>query len=96
MFYRWNNSKLILTIRVQTRSDEDKFTEMTDEYIKLRVTAPPIDGKANAHIISFLAKQFDVKKSNVTIKTGATAKNKQIVVHEPKQLPDFINHLNIK
>lgn len=76
--------------RVQPRSCEDKFTDIIAGHIKLRITAPPIDGKANAHIISFLAKYFKVKKTDIELISGTTGKNKRIQICKPKQLPDFI------
>jgi uncharacterized protein (TIGR00251 family) len=63
MFFSWDGDNLILDVRVQTRSTEDKFTNVINNRIKLRITAPPVDGKANSHIISFLSKTFKVHPS---------------------------------
>ena len=69
LFYHWDlndNTKsqhcrsLHLFIKVQTRNSKDELAEILDDRIKLRITAVPIDGKANKHLIQFLAKLFGV------------------------------------
>ena len=42
----------------------------------VRVTAPPVDGEANAAVIALLARLLDTAKSNVTVRRGATGRNK--------------------
>jgi uncharacterized protein (TIGR00251 family) len=48
--------------------------------VKLAITAPPVDGKANAAVIEFLAELFDVPKSSIAIVAGETGRNKLIAV----------------
>jgi uncharacterized protein (TIGR00251 family) len=50
------------------------------EAVKLAITAPPVDGKANAAVIEFLAELFDVPKSSIAIVAGETGRNKLIAV----------------
>lgn len=88
MFYKWQGKDLILNIRVQPRAANDAFAEVLDDRIKVRITAPPIDGKANKHLIGFLAKTFKTAKSNISITTGETGRNKQLQIKDPRYLPD--------
>ena len=55
--------------------------------LKLAITAPPVDGQANSHLVKFLAKQFKVAKGQVTIIKGELGRHKTVTISEPKQLP---------
>jgi len=91
MFYQWDNDDLHLFVKIQPKASKDEFAEVLEsspiDRIKIRITAPPIDGKANTHLIKFLAKVFKVPKSNITIKNGETGRNKHLIIHAPRQLP---------
>ena len=91
VFFKWQNDDLILNVRVQPRAANDAFAEYNDEFIKIRITAPPVDGKANKHLIAFLAKTFKVAKSSIELLSGETGRNKRLLIHQPKVLPDTIS-----
>ena len=78
-------------MRVQPKSSKDEFAEVLGERIKLRITAPPVDGKANKHLIKLLSKWFKVPKSSISIKSGETGRNKHLIIQDPPQLPEIIN-----
>ena len=86
-FYRWEGEVLHLFVRVQPKASSDAFAEVQEERIKVRITAPPVDGKANEHLVKFIAKACGVAKSQVEIKSGETGRNKHICVITPKRLP---------
>jgi uncharacterized protein len=71
----------ILNLRV---SPGAKRTSIEGPYgenaIKLKVAAPPADGKANAEVERFLAELLDVPRSDVTIVRGATSRDKQVLI----------------
>jgi len=94
MFYKWDDEKLHLFIKTQPKASKDEFAEVLKDplcdRIKIRITAPPVDGKANKHLIKFLAKVFKVPKGNITIKSGESARNKHLIILAPKQLPEQI------
>jgi len=90
MFYQWHNGDLLLNIRVQPRAASDGFAEILGDRIKLRITAVPVDGKANRHLIAFLAKTFKVVKADISIISGESGRNKRIKIHQPAQLPGII------
>ena len=91
MFYQWQDDDLIINVRVQPRAANDALAERNDEFIKIRITAAPVDGKANKHLIAFLAKTFKVAKSSIQLLSGETSRNKQLLIPQPKALPEFIN-----
>ena len=52
------------------------MTSMTDGTLKIRLTAPPVDGAANEALIEFLSDAFSVPKSHIEILSGHTARQK--------------------
>jgi uncharacterized protein (TIGR00251 family) len=67
-------------IRVQPRAKRNAITGELGEALKLALTAPPVEGKANQACVEFLAKLLKVPKSFVSIAAGETARNKIIRV----------------
>ena len=67
-------------IRLQPRGGTDAVVGERDGAVLIRISAPPVDGKANAALIAFVAKRLGVPKSSVTIVRGETARNKVIRV----------------
>lgn len=90
MFYKWRENDLVLSVQIQPKSSKDEVVGMLGENLKIKITAPPIDGKANAHLCSLIAKWFDVPKSRVNILKGETSKIKTLLIKQPQQLPDWI------
>jgi uncharacterized protein (TIGR00251 family) len=67
-------------VRVQPRSRRDEVTGLHGDALKIRLKAPPIEGKANQALQKFLAKQLNVPPSAVEILTGHTSRQKRIHV----------------
>ncbi|WP_207479355.1 DUF167 family protein, partial [Glaesserella parasuis] len=59
----------------------------------IAITAPPIDGQANAHLLKYLSKLFKVPKSSIVLEKGELQRHKQIFVPEPKLIPKEIEVL---
>jgi uncharacterized protein (TIGR00251 family) len=89
-FYQWRNGDLLLNVRTQPRASSDGFAEVLDDRIKIRITAPPVDGKANRHLSIWLADIFGVSRAQVSILSGETGRNKRILIERPVKLPDCI------
>jgi uncharacterized protein (TIGR00251 family) len=58
--------------------------------VKVRLTAAPVDGKANQLLIKHLAAWFGVPAVRVSITQGNTSRRKTIRIQQPQKLPDFI------
>jgi uncharacterized protein (TIGR00251 family) len=86
-WYRWQGEALLLTLRVQPRAARDEFVAPHGESYKVRITAPPVEGKANDHLIGFLAKAFGVSRSQVTLESGETGRNKRFRIQSPTRFP---------
>lgn len=70
-----------ISVRVNPRSPKNEISEiLQDGTIKVRLTAPPVDGKANQALIEFIAKVLDVKTNQVDIVAGQTGKDKLITI----------------
>jgi len=70
-----------ISVRVTTRSPRTAITGILDDgTIKIKLTSPPIDGKANEELVRFLAGVMQIPKTNVEIISGQSNKNKLIVL----------------
>lgn len=70
-----------LAIRVTPRAKKNEVSEILDDgTIKIRITAPPVDGKANKALVEFLAEILDVSSSQIEIVAGDTGRDKLVSV----------------
>jgi len=86
-WYRWEGEALLLTLRVQPRASRDEIVGPHGESLKVRITAPPVEGKANAHLLKFLAKAFGVSRAAVELLGGESAREKRVRIVRPAKLP---------
>ncbi len=89
-WYAWQGQELVLDLRIQTRARKDELVGIHDGRLRVRITAPPVEGKANRHLISFLAQLFGVPQNRVEITHGAHGREKRVRIHAPKSLPELI------
>jgi len=78
---------LALRLYIQPKASRDSIVGLHGDEVKVAITAPPIDGKANAHLVKFLAKQFRVAKSQITIEKGELGRHKQVKIIHPQHIP---------
>ncbi|WP_428241529.1 DUF167 family protein [Gynuella sp.] len=89
--FRWDGNCLILVCHLQPNAKKDEFCGLHGQAYKIRISAPAVDGKANAGLIQFLAKAFRVSKSQVKILSGELSRQKRVSITQPKQIPDLLN-----
>jgi uncharacterized protein (TIGR00251 family) len=65
-----------LTVRIQPRASKNEVVRLENGGLKIRLTAPPVDGAANEALVKFLADQFSVTRSQVEIVSGHTGRDK--------------------
>ena len=65
-------------IKVQPRARKNAITGVVGDMLKLALTAPPVDGRANQAVIEFLAKLFEIPRASVTIASGETSRKKVV------------------
>jgi len=68
------------TVHVVTRAKKNEIVGQMGDAIKVRLTAPPVEGKANEALLDFLAERLGVAKSQLEIVAGITSHNKMISV----------------
>jgi uncharacterized protein (TIGR00251 family) len=73
--------ELILKIKVEPRSSRSGIVGQYGDALKVKLTSPPVEGKANEELIEILAKQFGVHKKNIEIISGHSSKNKLVRLH---------------
>jgi uncharacterized protein (TIGR00251 family) len=86
-YFEWQGENLIIRVRVQPRSSKEGFAEVLGDQIKLRINAPPVDGKANAQIIKYLAGLFKAPRKQIEILSGETGRDKRIRISQPRHCP---------
>ena len=69
-----------LRLWVQPRAARDEVVGVQGDAVKVRLTAPPVEGKANEALVRFLAKQLGVPRSAVELTAGAGSRHKAVRV----------------
>ena len=59
--------------------------------LKVRLTAPPVEGRANEHLVAYLAKLFGVARRQVVLERGNSSKRKQLRIRSPQKLPENLD-----
>ncbi|MDO4540758.1 MAG: DUF167 domain-containing protein [Syntrophomonadaceae bacterium] len=68
------------SVRVQPRASQSCACGVQGESLKIKLTAPPVDGAANSALIAFLAETLHIAKGNVSIVQGESGRNKVVQV----------------
>ncbi|MEA3278477.1 MAG: DUF167 family protein [Pseudomonadota bacterium] len=89
-WYRWQDGDLLLSLRVLPRAKRDELVGPAGEYFKVRITAPPVEGKANDHLCRYLARLFGVPRSQIEFLAGRQARLKRLRIRAPSRLPEAI------
>ncbi|MBI1194835.1 MAG: YggU family protein [Gammaproteobacteria bacterium] len=84
---QWRSGDLTLHIRLQPRASKDEIVGWHGDALKVRITAPPVDGKANKHLLAYLAKRFKVPTAQVTLVSGQTGRDKRVCIQAPRHIP---------
>jgi uncharacterized protein (TIGR00251 family) len=71
---------VILRVQVQPRASRDEIVGTHGDALKIRITAAPVAGAANKHLLKLLSKKLRVAKSQISIASGAASKVKSIAI----------------
>lgn len=74
------NGAVVVPVRAAPRSKRDAVIGVHEGALKVALTAPPVDGEANAALLAFLAKALGVPKKSVTLLRGDTSRTKLVAV----------------
>lgn len=89
-WYRWHGPSLEVRVRAQTRCRDEGISEITGDALRVRVNAPPVEGKANKRLLAILAEAFGVAKSRVRLLHGARSRYKWIRIDHPARFPEAL------
>ena len=79
---------LLLSLHVQPGASRTEVTGLHGDALRIRLAAPPVDGKANAELARFLADAFGVPQRQVTLVRGETSRRKVVRIDAPARRPD--------
>ena len=72
---------LVLTLHIQPGASTSEVAGLHGEALKIRLAAPPVDGKANAALIEFLARRLDIPRARIELISGPSSRHKRLRVH---------------
>ena len=79
-YVRDSDQGVVLKVQVQPRASRDEVVGLHGDALKIRITAAPVAGAANKHLLKFLAKKLKVARSQMSIASGATSRAKSIAI----------------
>ena len=69
-----------ITVQIVPRASKTEIVGMYGDALKIRLNAPPVDGKANQALITFLSEHYNVPSRNISIVSGTTSRRKIIEI----------------
>ncbi|WP_013322431.1 DUF167 domain-containing protein [Gloeothece verrucosa] len=69
-----------IQVKVKPNAKQQKIEELEDGSLVISLKSPPVDGKANEELIKLLAKKYQVSKSQISIQSGLSSRNKLIEI----------------
>ena len=90
MWYRKEGENFILTLHVQPGAKKTEIAGMHGDARKIRLSAPPVEGQANARLIAYLAERFEVPARRVILKQGETSRRKIVLISGSGIHPDSL------
>ena len=82
-WWRSGGGRAVLTVHVQPGAKKTEIAGLYGDALKIRLAATPVDGKANATLIAFVAKRLGLSRSSVSLKSGQTSRHKVLDVLDP-------------
>jgi uncharacterized protein (TIGR00251 family) len=91
-----NDSTWRIRVLVQPGARKNEVTGRHGDRIRIRIQAPPVDGKANRYLCSFLAEILGIRKNQLSIEKGLSAREKSVLVSDVDELfwKNFLNRYN--
>jgi uncharacterized protein YggU (UPF0235/DUF167 family) len=90
-FCQWDGDTLVLNILGRPRASKTKLGKVIGKQLEIHVAENPVRGKATAHLVAFLAGEFEVAESAIKVVFGVYNVNKQVRITAPGRLPAVIS-----
>jgi uncharacterized protein len=88
-WHHWQGDMLELKLYIQPGAQRTQVMGLYLDRLKVRIAAPPVEGKANKALLGFLADQFGVARSKVRLLSGDGQREKRVVIHSPVAKPEW-------
>jgi len=88
MWYRRDDDSITLTLHIQPGAKRSEVAGLHGEALKIRLAAPPVEGRANEALVRFVADSFDVPLRQVELLRGAQSRHKMVKVTGSKVDPE--------
>jgi uncharacterized protein (TIGR00251 family) len=75
-----SNGRVRFSVRVQPRASTDEIAGIHGTSLKIRLTAPPVDGAANESLVKFLSNVFAVPRRSIKILAGGSSRSKIVEI----------------
>jgi uncharacterized protein (TIGR00251 family) len=89
-WFRHNGEVLTLTLHIQPGAKRSELAGLHGEALKIRLAAPPVEGRANEALLKFIAGLFDVPVRQVELKQGGQSRHKVIAITGSKVDPESL------
>jgi uncharacterized protein (TIGR00251 family) len=89
-WYRCAGEIITLTLHVQPGAKRSEIAGLHGDALKIKLAAPPIDGRANDALIKYMAGLFDVPQRQVELKQGGQSRHKVLAITGSKIAPDSL------
>ena len=83
---------MLVRIKVNPRSSRDEITDLQSDRVRVKLTAPPVEGEANRALIQFVARSVRVPRRDIEIVSGQKSRKKTVRIRGRK-LSEVIKHL---
>lgn len=95
-WFRWEGATLYLNLHIQPGARSSQFVALHGARLKVKVNAPPVEGRANETLIAFLSQQFQCSQSSIVITKGAQGRIKTVCIAQPKVIPAELEILGLQ
>lgn len=82
-----DDATLILNCHVQPKASRNALVGLYGKHLKVQISAPPIDGKADSYLLKYIAGEFGVAQRQVTLLRGESSRQKTLEITGPQKIP---------
>lgn len=94
-WFRWADHDLLLEVAAQPGAKRNEILGLHGERLKVRIHAPPLEGRANSMLIEFFSDCFAVPKNRITIEQGEQGRQKRIRIRAVTTIPTALAELGL-
>lgn len=81
----------MLSCHIQPGARQNRINGVHDHRLKIQLKAPPVDGKANAMLVEFLAQFFALRRAQISITRGQGSRQKTIQINGINEIPEKLS-----